>query len=350
MKNGVSSQIVTTADRVCFFAHYHEKAIVADHVIFYLSAIRKAGFSIVFVSTSALPESEVAKVASICADVILRENIGLDFGSWIAAIEKYFPIRADLLLLANDSVYAPVGDLSSYINELCSKDADFYGPVESTEIATHLQSWFILLRPSAYESQAFADLMKLNMASAKKDDVIKHYEIGLSQALINSGLTYRASFSDRRLLGYASRHPFNYMHILWKRIVQTGIPFIKIELLRLNPVRVTDIDQWRSVVGELQPDLVPMIEKDFSVRGKAPMKRLTDTFDFVLPYWPELRFLLRRVPSRRFAKLDSLIEGLLCLSIMVATRPLRFVARRRAFMRTLPWPKARAQYQIHPPS
>src|SRR5450631_2948851 len=184
---------IRNAKRVCFFAHYHGDAIVADHVLFYLTAIKNAGFSTVLVSTSLLSPSEISKLGGVCAEIILRQNEGLDFGSWITAIEKFFPITAEILLLANDSVYAPVGDLAGYIDRLCSVDADFYGPVETNEIETHLQSWFILLRPKAYTSAAFSNLITFPMkATSSKLDLVKSYEIGLTQQLLAEKLSYHA--------------------------------------------------------------------------------------------------------------------------------------------------------------
>src|SRR5258708_5345272 len=100
------------------------------------------------------------------------------------------------------------------------------------------------------------------METPTKLDLIRAYEIGLTQRLMKDNLTYHASFSSRNLTGFASRLPFNYSHILWKELVRHGIPFIKIELVRQNPVRVTDVGQLRKVVCDAQPSLFPLIESD----------------------------------------------------------------------------------------
>lgn len=324
-------QSIQTAKRVCFFANYHQDAIIADHVIFYLTAIKNAGFLIVLVSTSLLPPSEIEKLSGICVQVILRENEGLDFGSWITAVERFFPLGAELLLLANDSVYAPVGDLAGYIDRLCSIEADFYGAVESGELDNHLQSWFILLRPKAYTSTAFSNLMKFPMmATATKFDLIKAYEIGLTQRLIKDNLQYHASFSSRHLTGFASRYSFNYSHVLWKELVQDGIPFIKIELVRQNPVRVTNVSQVRKVVHDAEPHLVSLIETDLARRGRLPMKRWIEMTDSPPLYWPEVRFLLHRKGSRlqRLTRLDSAFEKLLFKLITASTGPVRRFTQR----------------------
>jgi lipopolysaccharide biosynthesis protein len=76
-----------------------------------------------------------------CCDVLLRENSGLDFASWSAGFAKHAPMMGARLLLANDSVYGPIGDLRHGLERLTCRPADFYGMVESVEIAPHLQSW-----------------------------------------------------------------------------------------------------------------------------------------------------------------------------------------------------------------
>ncbi len=324
-------QAIQAAKRVCFFAHYHDDAVIADHVLLYLTAIKEAGFAIALVSTSPLPAAEIAKLDGLCAAVILRENEGLDFGSWIKAIECFFPIGAELLLLANDSVYAPVGSLADYVERLCSAEADFYGAVESEEFAAHLQSWFLLLRPAAYNSSAFKEMMRFPMMpTATKLELIKTYEIDLTRRLTEDKLTYHAGFSSRDLSGFAARHPFNYAHILWRALVRRGMPFIKIELVRQNPFRVTDIRRWRKVVGEIQPALVPAIERDIARRGQRRLLRWMDMTNHQPHYWPEVRFLLHRTKprSRSLARFDASAEMLLFRLITASTRPFRRLNRK----------------------
>ncbi|MEG8026189.1 hypothetical protein QP162_20785 [Sphingomonas aurantiaca] len=126
------------ARRLCLFAHYHQDAVVAEHVLRYLQALGAAGFTVLVLSTSPLPDAECAKLRAVGAEVALRENRGMDFGGWIEACLELFPIEAELLLLANDSVYAPLGDLPAFVETLVDTEADFYGALESLEVAPHL--------------------------------------------------------------------------------------------------------------------------------------------------------------------------------------------------------------------
>lgn len=282
-----------TAQRLCLFAQYHQDAIVADHVVRYLRALADAGFVVLVLSTSPLAPVECAKIRAAGAELILRDNRGMDFGGWIEACIRLFPIQAELLLLANDSVYAPVGDLTGFIHRLTAVDADFYGALETLEIAPHLQSWFVLLRPAAYRSDAFARLMLRPMVPTdSKLELVIRYEVGLTQALMQAGLRHHATFSlaDRR--GIASEIPYNPAHLLWRELIEAGVPFLKVELLRLNRMRVTDTHRWREVVAAHAPDMVPLIEADLTTRGtKRAPGNLTMSRDRTV-YWPEVRAIV----------------------------------------------------------
>ncbi len=328
----MDEQQISQASRLCFFAHYDHENIVADHVLLYLAALRSAGFTIVVLSTSRLPESEQAKITALGVDVVLRDNEGMDFGGWIEACSRFFPIAADMLLLANDSVYAPVGDIGSFLDRLTSLNADFYGAVESGEVAPHLQSWFLLFRPSAYRSAAFTNLMCRPMPSFEtKGELIVRYEVGLTRALVNAGLHYRAGFSLSPSTGIASRYPYNPAHILWRQVIEKGVPFLKIELLRYNLVRVTNTAQWCAVVGAHAPNLVPLIAADLERRGTTPPPGLVEMSYAPPVYWPELRRIIL-ADYQREATGTTMRRGrilVLRVSMAIARIPRRIYTRLR---------------------
>lgn len=284
---------IKRAKRLCFFAHYDQDAVVGDHVLHYLAALRRCGFTVVVLSTATLNASEQQKITALGINVILRANQGMDFGGWIDACIRFFPIQADLLLLANDSVYGPLTDLGEFIDRLTATDADFYGAVESQEIATHLQSWFLLLRPAAYRSAAFADMMCRPMANiADKGDLVTRYEVGFTGTLVEAGLRYHAAFSMPSDGGIACHFPYNAAHIHWREVIRAGVPFLKIELLRFNLVRVTDTAGWRDVIDAYAPDLADMIAADLTRRGRKSPPSF-GAMSYAPPiYWPELRRFL----------------------------------------------------------
>jgi hypothetical protein len=199
--------------------------------------------------------------------VIVRTNQGLDFGSWAAAFAKYENDLEGDLLLANDSVYGPTGDLSAAITVMKQYPADFYGFVESLQGAPHLQSWFVLLQPQAYRSAAFRAALTQPFQNMDKAEIIKAGELGLTATLREAGLRSHALYGTPNVGPLGKQFPANPTHSLWRVLIESGrLPFVKVELLRDNPAGVPDICDWPSVVGARAPTLVPIIEADLARR------------------------------------------------------------------------------------
>lgn len=248
-------------NHACFFAHYDSHDVVDATVLRQLKAIGEAGFEIVFVSTSALGEAERAKLAPLCREVVLRENRGLDFGSWALAFARYGASVGGELLLANNSVYGPFGDLGRLVERLRALPSPIRGLVESRQIAPHLQSWFVLFSPAAHRSAAFAALFGQDFAEMTKQEIIERGEIALSRRMAEAGFATSALFSDSHPgigKGFLSYNP---THQGWRSLIEIwDIPFIKVELLRDNPVSVADLGAWRQVVGSRGADWPGLIE------------------------------------------------------------------------------------------
>ncbi len=222
---------------VCLFAHYDKDGKVDDYVLRYLRELRQLNFSVIFVSTARLDSTEVARLATDCEDVILRENAGLDFGSWSAGFAKHGTRINGRLLLANDSVYGPIGGLRTAFERLTREPADFYGFVESAEITPHPQSWFLLFEPRVVRHPAFAQALGQPFVAMSKKQIIAQGEVGTSQRLLAAGFRYQALYKNDRHI--PARHAANPMLLFWREVLfDCGVPFLKIELLRDNPFGV----------------------------------------------------------------------------------------------------------------
>jgi lipopolysaccharide biosynthesis protein len=284
-----------TSPRVCFFAHFDTDGRVDDYVVRYLHQLRDLNFSIVFTTTAAITQETEDALLTICHDVIVRDNQGLDFGSWAEAFARYRHELTGDLLFANDSVYGPIGDLHRPLQDLLRHEADFYGFVESLDTARHLQSWFMLFKPRVYQSQAFASIMGLPFSRMSKREIIESAEIGLSTTLTRAGFHYYATYRPSTS-GLLSRlRSFNPSHVLWRELIRDcGIPFIKAELLRANPVAVPDIAQWAAVVGDVDPEFVPLILSHLHRRKAASSQpRRTKVRAWFERQWPLHPFFAR---------------------------------------------------------
>lgn len=288
--------LLRAAHRLCLFANYHPAGVIADCVLFYLRDLKAAGFRTLVVSTSDLPEDEQAKLIGCCDGLLLRENVGLDIAGWAEACAMLFPIRAEFLLLCNDSVYGPLRPIGAFVEELCRQPADFYGAVSSCEIDWHLQSWFRLFRPATYNSDAFAALMLRPLPLGRsKQAIIFDYEVGLSLRLREAGFRVHAAYRADRVNALSNVMPFNPTHILWKQLVERYcIPFLKVDLLRDERFGGRGLKAWPRLVDRHRRELLPLIRQDLELRrahwSGSWLRLRHDPQEHI--YWPELRPLI----------------------------------------------------------
>ncbi len=253
--------------RPCVFAHWDGAGEVRPHVLHYLRELAGAGVSVLFVSNAGFLRPEaLAAVQAICAGVLIRRNFGYDFGAWREGLEALGLPRADteFAVLANDSVYGPLTPIGDLLGRIDPAQADVWGCTESWQSRYHLQSYFLAFAPHVLASRAWAAFWAGVQPVPNKHYVIRHYEIGLSQALIRAGFTCRAVWPYPALVeGHVPRrrNTLNPTSDLWRPLLRARFPFIKRELLRDNPMRVPGVAEWRDACRELGLDVTP-VERD----------------------------------------------------------------------------------------
>ena len=200
---------------------------------------------IVLVSTAeALRPDSFARVAPLCAAVLTRLNVGLDFGSWRAALDAYpWLVDAELLVLANDSVYGPLGNLDPLFAAMNEQACDFWGMTEARQPRFHLQSYFLAFKRRCLASDAFRAFFAEVAFLSDKQQVIDEYELTLAGRLAASGLRW-AAVAPGVELGWRGINP---MHQLWRSTLEGGVPFVEIELLRDNPLHA-DLRRWEPLL------------------------------------------------------------------------------------------------------
>jgi lipopolysaccharide biosynthesis protein len=267
--------------KVAVFAHHDPAGLVDDSVIYYLGALRSAGYTVVFVSNAPnLGTASLQLVLPLSALVLVRLNVGYDFGAFKDGIEALGELsRFEQVVLANDSVYGPLFDLGKILAR-CDDSADIWGMTENGAGGYHLQSYFLLFRKPALIHPTLNAFFGSVRPVQSKQWVIQRYEIGLTRAMRRVGLRCAALFpyemaaavfaaqvrdgeltrqaglsaSNRRYFAQMMRRlargrPMNPMHWFWVELVsKMRCPFIKRELLIYNPFGVLHVDGWRNIV------------------------------------------------------------------------------------------------------
>jgi len=222
----------------CIFASFDLRSKLNDYVIFYLEELARY-FDIFFITTAENLHSNteaLEKLEELCEAVVVRKNEGYDFGSWKLGLEKYRARLEDYdgVLLANDSVYGPFFDLKSFIERFEDDGVDILGMTDSNELDYHLQSYFVMYKAKVLSGEAFWKFWSQVSIQGDKWDIIKKYEIGLSQRMMRYGKYNISAYCD--MSGYPN---LNHTHVHWRDLIlKKKFPFLKIELVKKNPFSI----------------------------------------------------------------------------------------------------------------
>ncbi len=264
------------ARRAIVFAHFDAGGGFAPHVHHALAAYRNVAERLVVVSNSAraLPSS----LTRIVDTFLPRANVGYDFGAWRDGLATLRVGDHDEVLCINDSVYGPLFDLGAALADPRTATADLWGMVLSDQNARreaaripHVQSWFLGMRRRLLESDAFATFWRDFEPLETKREIVEQYEIGFSDRMAQAGFTmaglYDATTAKRvtlhevwphlsalhprrswRLVRKSRRRPHNPSELVWWRLWDAGVPYVKASLFKVNHY---GLDLGR-VLGELR--------------------------------------------------------------------------------------------------
>lgn len=271
------------ATRIALYVHYSASGLISEMVRRQLAIIQELGFSIVFISMSKdIPETDWSAVRRLSALMVRRANFGLDFGAWrdlMPEVRRRWPAVTELLL-ANDSVLGPIHSMESALAAMRSEGDGLFGLTESLQGGPHLQSYFLLARgkPVVSDMMRFVECLYITHS---KWLLIRMAEVRLSRWMRRRGHRVAALFgydrviraavadpmerqrlqsvykklgnlellSDTNAVAALRRWPLNPTHHLWHVLTtRFDYPFLKTELIRLNPARLPAIAEWPAVV------------------------------------------------------------------------------------------------------
>ena len=300
--------------RVCVFAHWDGAGDVRPHVLHHVRALAAAGLSVVFVTNAGVLRPDALEALKlVCAGVIVRRNVGYDFGAWREGIEQLALPRDNttMVVIANDSVYGPLRSLNELFASIDFDAADVWGCTDSWQSRYHLQSYLMAFSPRVVASETWRTFWAGVVPTWSKGWLVRLFEIGLTQTLLKGGFTCRAIWPYKTLTqdidveqlrdrkpddedegpnmadpivqvrrrhvlrlreAVAGRSPLNPTSDLWRQLLVARFPFIKRELLRDNPSMVPDVVEWREVAATVSEASLAPIERDLqrTLKNRAP--------------------------------------------------------------------------------
>ena len=276
---------------VVVFVHFDPDGALAESTRTFLRSLAEAGLPVAFVTNSGrLTEAARGFLTTHCAAILIRRNIGYDFGAWRDALDTLGVPRAETraIYMMNDSMFGPFADLRPLLSAIDFSQADLWGATESWQHRYHLQSFFLACGPRVIRSTAWKRFWRSVRPIPCKDWVIRHCEIGFTRALTRAEIRTKALYPLARLLDPAEearlasvvaadkaaggqddrlrraaehaerilralrreRVGLNPSVDLWRQLLRAGYPFLKRELLMRNPSHVPDVGDWEEEVRE----------------------------------------------------------------------------------------------------
>lgn len=301
---------VQLGPKLVLFMHFDRRGAVRAQLLGYIREFKANGRDVVFVSNSGrLNPQDMAALQSLCTAVIIRRNIGYDFGAWRDAIDFLHLPQAgtEEIIFANDSVFGPLSPLRDLLGRLDYGKSDIWSLTESWQLRYHLQSFFLAFGPAALHSGAFKSFWQNVRPVPLKSYVVQAYEVGITQIMLKAGLRCAAVWGYDELIKLASRAELekllsaeggktdplqltrklqllrirdsvakrvalNPTSDLWRQLLISGFPFIKRELLRNNPTKVRDVADWADTLRDLlaaDPDPI-LLDLRTMLKGGAP--------------------------------------------------------------------------------
>jgi len=201
--------------------------------------------------------------------VVVRRNVGYDFGSWKTGIDCYPDMGKHYshILFANDSVYGPLVDLKPVIEKWVESDVDVWALTDSYERRDHLQSYFWGVNTRAINSGFFDYFWRRYFRYVSdRNIVIDRYELRIKAIAEGYGLKVEACFALSKMQDELEIHNIkrvNPMHDLAFALIKNySFPFVKKELLNRNPKKLATVPELEIVISERVPELWKAIKED----------------------------------------------------------------------------------------
>jgi rhamnosyltransferase len=266
--------------RAIVLVHFDPHGRFDPHVMHAARAYRRLATRLVFVSNGggSLPRD----LAAIVDEYVPRPNVGYDFGGWKDGLATLDRGGYDEVVCVNDSVYGPLIDLAPAFDDPRTAAADLWGMVLSDQSTgrdrpriPHLQSWFFAMRRPLLQSTWFDDFWSAVEPVPTKRDIVERFEIGMSRSAVEAGFRiaglYDATTAPRvalrevlshislaaprrswRLIRKSRRIPHNPSELVWWRLLEAGVPFVKVGLFRVNHYGI-DLERVLVELGRRTP-------------------------------------------------------------------------------------------------
>ncbi|MES2497205.1 MAG: glycosyltransferase [Pseudomonadota bacterium] len=233
-----------TGREMALFVTHSRSGKIKPNVLPYVRALKAAGLDVFLIATVDRPVDLPADLLDLVDAAMVRRNSGYDFAAWAHALKLYPRLfGASTLYLVNDSVLPARDDrrIAAIVDRVRRSEADMVGLTESHEWRWHVQSYFLAIKPGLLSSRSFHAFMNDVRLLTRKDHVIRAYEVRLAELAEEAGHGVEILFPSDTAI--------NPTLFGWRGLVDRGMPFVKLLLLR-GTFDTVDIEGWQDVLAD----------------------------------------------------------------------------------------------------
>ncbi len=166
----------------------------------WLEALSRNRVNLVIVVNSNSSDSVLNELTSLSHTVIVRYNIGRDFGAYKDALiyVKKYADDIDTIILGNDSVYYCGKDLDKLIRNFI-ECPDLCGITDNRDTKYHIQSYLLSFGKNLLRQDIFWQFWKSYLPIGTRHWAIMKGEIAFSQKMIQAGVKIKVLFKSVEL-------------------------------------------------------------------------------------------------------------------------------------------------------
>jgi len=225
-----------TGREVVLLTTYHPTGHLSRHILHLIAAYRAAGLKILLLSVvDSLQTIGTLSPPDEVDGYIVRANHGYDFSAWAHAL-KIVPRlnQARMLIFANDSVFGPLDQrgFDLVIEKIRTSEAGLIALTDSNETSPHFQSYFFACKNQADTFSRLQPFWDKVRSTPHKKTVISQYELGLQPFAAAQGIRHDILYPVTEIRN--RRFQGNPTLLLWKKLIEKGFPFVKVQLVRDN--------------------------------------------------------------------------------------------------------------------
>lgn len=184
---------IPVGPKIAIVLIYQPDHIAASTVVM-CDDLRNKGFAIQIVSNTPLSDAGRAALKPLVWRMIERPNFGYDFGGYRDGL-RALGMVPDQLLIMNDSIWYPVWDNDTLLDDLAALNADIAGTNLRVRGAERfLESYCYLIRGAVLKHPAFRAYWDGLKLTSNKYKVIRRGERGFSRAMLAAGLDVRGLY------------------------------------------------------------------------------------------------------------------------------------------------------------